>query len=81
MSTIRKRGSFVSDEEAADTRAILVAMEQDVAFNTESGYSADTALYPDNTIPFVEKHMHYLRTHAINPQHYVTNLRVITRIR
>ncbi len=81
MAITRKRGSFYSDEEAAETEAILAAMVQDESFNTESSYSANSTLYPDNIIPFVDKHMQYLRSHATDPQQYVSNLRLMTRIR
>lgn len=81
MPIVRKRGSFISEDEATETEAILNEMVSDKAFITEDGYSTNTELYPDKVIPFVDKHMHYLRTHAVNPQHYVSNLRLMTRIR
>jgi hypothetical protein len=81
MATTGKRGSFADEQTATETEAILVAMVQDNAYNTDSSYSANSILYPDNIIPFVDKHMQYLRTHSIDPQYYLSNLRLMVRIR
>lgn len=82
MSTIKKRGCFTDENEAAETEQRLREMVMDTSFNTESSYSANEALYPDNVMPFVDKHMAFLRARSgIDPQQYLSNLRLMTRIR
>ena len=82
MATPKKRVDFFNSEEGRELRRILITMSQDAAYNTDSGYSANSQLYPDNLIPFVDKHMTYINTHPnINPQQYVANLRLMTRMR
>lgn len=57
-------------------------MVKDPAFNTEPTYSSKIDLYPDNLMPFVDKHMAYLCAHAaLDPWHYISNLKLMTRIR
>jgi hypothetical protein len=80
MATYKKRPAFFETEEGLEVRKVLIKMAADPVFNTEASYSANTEVYPDNQIPFVNKHMEYLRTHpAINPRHYIANLRLMTR--
>jgi hypothetical protein len=60
----------------------LRAMEQDNDYNTASTYSANVGLYPDNKMSFAEKHMAYLKTHVnTNPEMYLSNLRLMTKVR
>jgi hypothetical protein len=81
MSTTKKV-NFLESEEAVEIKHTLESMVSDRTYNTESSYSANSGLYPDNLKPFVEKHMDYLSTHpAIDPDHYIANLRLMTRIR
>ncbi|QQS18155.1 hypothetical protein IPL68_05985 [Candidatus Saccharibacteria bacterium] len=57
-------------------------MASDTTYITEAGYSPNSELYPNHVIPFVEKHLEYLRTHpTTDPQHYLSNLRLMTRRR
>ncbi len=82
MATVKKRVSFFESEQGIEVRKILVEMEENTAYNTTSTYSADAVQYPDNLIPFVDKHMNYINTHpSIDPNHYIANLRLITRFR
>lgn len=82
MHTLKKRVSFYDSEEGLQIKEILQTMSHDRLYNTESSYSADTSSYPDNVIPFVDKHMAYLNTHpSIDPNQYIANLRLMTRIR
>lgn len=82
MSTVKKKNNFVGSEEAVRIEQMLVQMAEDGAYNTKSTYSADAIQYPDNLIPFVDKHMNYLKTHpSLDPQHYLANLRLMTKIR
>ncbi|MGF7229523.1 MAG: hypothetical protein ACQR33_06125 [Candidatus Saccharibacteria bacterium] len=82
MATVKKRPQFLDSEVGIEVERKLYLMTQDVAFNTGSSYSPDGELYPDNLIPFVDKHMNYLCKHpAIDPAHYLANLRLMTRVR
>lgn len=82
MSSYQKKKDFFSSEEGVTARNMLKEMVLDDAFNTKSSFSVDTSNYPDNLIPFVDKHMRYLRDHPnTNPQQYLSNLRLMTKIR
>ena len=82
MPNVKKKPGFLESAEGIEIENTLRHMESDSAYMTESSYSANSDLYPDNLISFVEKHMNYLRTHpATDPQHYVSNLRLMTRLR
>jgi hypothetical protein len=81
MANVKKRVNFFESETGIYIKNILVEMTRDDHYNTISSYSADTSSYPDNLIPFVEKHMHYLNTHPnIDPEHYISNLRLLTKL-
>lgn len=65
-----------------EIRTALRAMEADESYQTEVTYSANVALYPDNTISFTEKHTAYIKTHpALKPEHYIANLKLKTKRR
>lgn len=82
MSIVRKRAAFLDSVEGAEIASSLKLMATDDRYNTEPSYSANTDVYPNNLIPFVDKHMAYLSTHpSTNPEHYLANLRLMTRIR
>jgi hypothetical protein len=60
----------------------LEAMVEDKAFRTVPGYSVDAETYPDNKVPFIEEHLYYLRRHPqVDPMHYLSNLRLMLKIR
>ena len=60
----------------------LQSMEQDNRYNTTSSYSANITAHPDNLIPFAQKHMQYLSAHPkLDPTQYLSNLRLMTRIK
>lgn len=60
----------------------LRSMVEDDSYKTESGYSINTEEYPDNVIPFVEKHVNYLSKHPqVDPEHYLSNLRLMLKVR
>ncbi len=71
-----------SPEEIARVERELRLLVSDPAFSTESSYSANVAAYPDHLIPFVQKHIAYLHAHPkVNPDQYLSNLRMMTKIR
>jgi hypothetical protein len=82
MRTAKKRVDFLSSEEGIESRRALQHMVADATYNTDPTYSSNTKLHPNNLISFVDKHMDYLCSHpAIDPQHYLSNLRLISRLK
>lgn len=82
MAILKKRVDFFNSETGSEVKQQLVSMANDTTYNTSSGYSANTQLYPDNLMTFVEKHMAYLNTHPnLDTAQYMANLRLMTRLR
>jgi len=82
MPIYKKRSSFTDDTEMVEVQDMLSTMVGNSGYNTKPSFSADILRYPDNQIPFIDKHMSYLMTHkGINAQHYIANLKLMTRIR
>lgn len=83
MIPLRKSAvDFLSSEEGIAIRKQLEKMAGSDSYNTTSSYSANTEIYSDNLIPFVDKHLYYLAAHSgINPALYISNLRLMTRRR
>ena len=78
----KKRPNFYESAEADVIKQTLVLMQTDAHYNTDSSYSANTDKYPDHIRSFVEKHMEYLHTHpSVDPNQYLSNLRLITKVR
>jgi len=70
---------FLASEEATSLRAELEKMVTSPLFNTKSTYSPASL---DSDLLFVDKHMTYLSKHpTTNPQQYLSNLRLMTRLR
>jgi hypothetical protein len=82
MSTTKKRADFLTSEEGLYAKETLINMVSDSKYNTQASYSADAIKYPDNVIPFVDKHLKYLIEHqSVNLEHYLSNLRLMTRVK
>lgn len=82
MATTKKRINYHDSDEGLAIRQALYKMVADETYTTDASYSANLENYPDNLIPFVEKHLQYLNTHQnVDPQHYLANLRLMTRVR
>jgi hypothetical protein len=82
MTVYKKKPHFFTTEEGQAALILLKNMAANESFNTSSSYSANTELYPDHQIPFVDKHMCYLRDHPeTNPTQYLANLRLMSRIK
>ena len=78
----KKRSGFYDSEEGRAIRRKLQFMTRDSAYNTVSSYTSDSSLYPDNLMPFVDKHMYYLNVHPeLDTQMYIANVQLKTRIR
>jgi hypothetical protein len=76
------RQSFLESQEGKDTRHILQLMTLDDLYNTISSYSTNTLQYPDNLIPFTDKHMNYLNAHPeLEASQYVANIKLMSRIK
>lgn len=82
MPSARKRSNFFDSEEGLKARERLSALVESSDYITDDGFSSDAEQYPDGVMPFVDKHMEYLRTHPqIQIDHYIANLRLRTRSR
>ncbi|QQS64487.1 hypothetical protein IPO96_02780 [Candidatus Saccharibacteria bacterium] len=82
MSGHKKRINFYESEEGIEAKKLLEAMAENVSYNTESSFSANTNLYPDHEMSFVAKHMAYLQLHpGTDPKQYISNLRLMTKKR
>ena len=80
MASTPKRSDFVTSEAGVAALATLQEMAKNSNFKTVAGYSANSELYPDNVIPFVDKHMKYLQSHpTVNTDHYLANLKLMTK--
>lgn len=81
MALHKRKVDLYETEAGQEIVQSLKSMMTDERYNTASSYSTD-ASYPDHLIPFVAKHMRYLNTHPnVNPDHYLSNLRLMTRLR
>lgn len=82
MATTKKRVNFLDSELGQLIRLALENMTTENMYNTASSYSPNSTEYPNNLMPFVDKHMNYLNTHPnLDAQMYVSNLRLMTRSR
>lgn len=82
MPTQKKRSDFITSEEGAAARDRLRAMSKDPIYQTGASYSANAQLHPDHLITFVDKHMAYLCAHpALDVEQYLSNLRLVTRLK
>lgn len=81
MSKVSPKWKFTSVDEE-EILGTLKQMEKDKAYNTKSRYHADTEKYPNNEITFSQAHIEHLKKHpAINPHQYISNLKLMTKIR
>lgn len=80
MSFISKKQDYFDTPEGLEVKEILKSMSTDENYTTRASYSPNTEQYSDNLIPFIDKHMSYLRRHPqVNPTQYISNLRLLTR--
>ncbi len=82
MPTTKRKTDFFISEEGIEAKRMLLQIVADDAYDTGSSYTANSVAYPDNQMPFINKHMDYLSSHpAIDAGHYISNLRLRTRIK
>ena len=73
--------NFLDSQEAKDIRSELQRMTLDSKYNTASSYSPDKIKYPDNLIPFADKHMNYLYARPkLEASMYLANVKLGCRI-
>jgi len=81
MPTYKKKSDFFQTEEGVEFIEQLKKIDADATYSTDASFSANTILYPDHRIPFVNKHIDYIKNHpSTDPQHYLSNLRLMTRV-
>lgn len=79
---IRKRVYARGAAEEQEVREALRQMVLSSSYNTSPGYTADSVVYPDGLMPFVDKHMRYLDVYPkLDANVYLANLRMKTRVR
>jgi hypothetical protein len=82
MSDYRRKTDFFETEEGQKIQQSLIEMALSSEYNTTSSYSPNTKEFPDNIAPFVGRHLDYLKNHpTINPQQYISNLKLMTKVR
>lgn len=75
-----KKNDFFDTPEGKAIKEILVLIDTSDDYNSSASYSPNTELYEDNLIPFVDKHMAYIRSHpSLNAMQYVSNLKIVSR--
>jgi hypothetical protein len=82
MRTSNKRSHFLETQEAIEVRQKLQFMASSNLYNTASSFTVNDTEYPDNLMPFLDKHMNYLNDHPkLDSGMYLANLRLMTRIK
>jgi hypothetical protein len=82
MPTPKKRPQYFTSEDGVFALQELQALDEDMLYHTGSSYSANGELYPDHEIPFVDKHMAYLRDHPeLDSRQYIANIKLKTKIK
>ncbi len=77
-----RKNRFLDAQEALDIRQKLQHMMSSDLYNTSSSFTTDGDQYPDNLMPFLDKHMNYLNAHPkLDATMYLANLRMMTLIR
>lgn len=70
---------FLKSEEGRAVYDELLKMVDDTTYNTVSTFSPSAE---DGNLLFIDKHMGYLCSHlAVNSSQYLSNLRLITKVR
>jgi hypothetical protein len=76
MALSIKTKEFLDSPLASEIRKELTRMMNDTGYNTRPKYSA----LAKGDVLFVDKHINYLSLHLdVNPDQYLSNLRLITK--
>ena len=82
MPTYSKRPDFITSEKGIMAATALNLMVLDSGYTTEPSFSVDSEKYADNLMPFTDKHLTYLQNNpTTNLDHYLSNLKLKTRVR
>lgn len=82
VAVVKTRSTFFDTEEGQRIKSELQQMSESSLYNTTASYSMNSSLYPDNLIPFVDKHMNYLITHpSLEASKYLANIKLMTKVR
>jgi hypothetical protein len=75
-----RKQDFFDTPEGVEIKKILTLIDNSEDYNSSPSYSPNTEVYGDNLIPFVDKHMAYIRSHpALNAMQYISNLKIVSR--
>lgn len=75
-----QKKNIIDEDQWIEFEELLYALDADNSYATGSSFSANKDVYPDNRIPFVNKHIEYLHKHPeIEPHQYLNNLKLMTR--
>lgn len=81
MATTSKKQDFFETAEGIEIKEMLINMTTSSQYATGSSYSPNTVEYENNRVPFIDKHMAFIRKNPqINPLHYIANLKILTRL-
>lgn len=82
MPTTYRKQDFFETAEGEALLKKLQEMHESELYLTDSSYSPKSEIYSNNLIPFIDKHVNYIRTHPqMNPLQYISNLQISTRVR
>lgn len=82
MATHNKRADFITSEDGVKAAKALNSMVLDNGYIIKPSFSLDSEKYADNLMPFIDKHLAYLQNNpATNLEHYLSNLKLKTRVR
>ena len=82
MATAKNRNDFTETEEGKAIIERLKQLAESSTYNTIATYSSDAVSYPDNLIPFVDKHVNYLIKHpSVDVNQYLANIKLMTLVR
>jgi len=81
MPMAKKIANLFGPNEQNEVRKELRQMVLNSSYKTVPGYTPASVAYPDGIMPFVDRHMRYLRAHPkLDAWMYLANLRLMTRI-
>lgn len=78
----KTRANFANTDEGREIRRELQEIADSNMYNTPSVYSPDSARYPDNRMPFVDKQMNYLIKYPqLDARLYMSDIKNTTKLR
>ena len=78
---LKQRADYFNSTQGREVQRELINMSTNTKYNTTSTYTTNGELYPDNLIPFVDKHMNYINSHPqLDAWTYLANVKIYTRL-